>query len=110
MPHDGLHCAQVPCLLVDADGPSVAKAVEGLVRRNEAALGLVARPLGLEVVSVEGLFHSTEDVLGWRGCAPPKVGGALPHTEGWGRFCSYRSCCGFQTVRCASVVHQNPPM
>lgn len=72
MPHYGLHFAQVPCLLVDADGPSVAKAVEGLIRRNEPALGLVARPLGLEVGSIEGFFHPTEDVLGWWTSAPSK--------------------------------------
>ena len=39
----------------------------------------------------------------------PKVGGALPHTEGWGRFCSYRSCCGFQTVRSGQLLIKIPP-
>ena len=32
MPHDSLHSAQIPRLFVDADGTSVPKTVEGLVR------------------------------------------------------------------------------
>ena len=42
----------------------MAKAVECLVGEDEVAFGLVARPQGLEVVGVERLVFTAEDVGG----------------------------------------------
>lgn len=64
MPHHALNGSQVSRLLVDPDGASVAEAVKGLVGEDEDALGLVACPQGLEVVSVERLLLAAEDVGG----------------------------------------------